>query len=64
MKTQAIDGESRFMKTKYQTLKKLIEFGLIREDTKTYKHNMKPVFCTELGHEVSKQQLSIERILN
>lgn len=40
------------MRVKYETLKKLIDYGLIREDSQKYKHNAKPLFCTDLGNKV------------
>ena len=63
MKTEALDEEGGSMNAKYQTLKKLINYGLIREDEKTYKHNVRPLFCTELGAEVCEHLKAIHDML-
>lgn len=54
MKKEAVKEDEGSMKVKYQTLKKLIDYGLIREDEQKYKHNAKPLFCTDLGNTVAE----------
>ena len=54
MKKVAIEEDAGSMKVKYQTLRKLIDYGLIREDNQKYKHNAKPLFCTDLGNIVGE----------
>ena len=63
MKKEAVDEDDGSMKVKYQTLKKLIAYGLVREDTQTYKHNMKPLFCTDLGNTVCEHLEAIYKAL-
>ncbi len=54
LKKDAILEDEGSMKVKYTTLRKLIEYGLIREDEQKYKHNAKPLFCTDLGNVVGE----------
>lgn len=63
LKKDAIEEGQGSMKVKYNTLRKLIECGLIREDTQTYKHNAKPLFCTDLGEKVAEHIAAIHDML-
>ena len=63
LKKDAIEEEDGSMRVKYQTLGKLIKEGLIREDTQTYKHNAKPLFCTDLGNIVGEHLDAIYQAL-
>lgn len=63
LKKDAVEEEAGSMRVKYATLKKLIDAGLIREDTQTYKHNAKPLFCTELGEKVGEHIAAIHDML-
>ena len=59
LKKMAVDEDGGSMRVKYQTLNKLIDYGLIREDEQKYKHNAKPLFCTDMGNIVGE---NLERI--
>lgn len=59
LKKMAVDEDGGSMRVKYQTLNKLIAYGLIREDEQKYKHNAKPLFCTDMGNIVGE---NLERI--
>ena len=63
LKKDAIEEDKGSMRVKYQTLRKLIEYGLIREDDQKYKHNAKPLFCTELGEKVGEHIAAIHDVL-
>lgn len=63
LKKDAIEEEDGSMRVKYQTLKKLIDYGLIREDEQKYKHNAKPLFCTDLGNTVGEHLEAIYKAL-
>ena len=62
-KYDAIDFEGGSGRAKYATLDKLIRSGLIKEDEKTYKHNVKPLYCTELGDRVCNNLEKIYSVL-
>ena len=63
LKKDAIEESEGSMRVKYQTLQQLIDEGLIRVDGGTYKHNAKPLFCTELGEKVGKHLDAIYNLL-
>lgn len=63
LKKDAVREDEGSMRVKYQTLGKLIDYGLIREDDQKYKHNAKPLFCTEMGEKVGKHLEAIHDVL-
>ena len=52
IKCEAIDFDGGAGRAKYITLEKLINAGLIKEDERTFKHNKKLLYCTEMGNKV------------
>ncbi len=63
LKKDAVKEDEGSMRVKYETLKKLIDYGLIREDSQKYKHNAKPLFCTDLGNKVGEHLAAIHEVL-